>query len=89
MIIGLTFVMKHTGSRSCDLSIIQENGVMTLSGWNVDLFEFQTVQCWQLFLYNSSTKRRRTYGKALQSLVRMPLSSTMFVKHHVFMLVKL
>ena len=30
---------------------------------------FQTVQCWQLFLDNSSHKIRRTYAKALQSLV--------------------
>ena len=45
------------------------NGFRTLLGWNVDLFEFQAVQCWQLFLYNSSNKRRRTYAEALQSLV--------------------
>ena len=65
--------------------LIQENGVMTLLGWNVDIFEFS--DCWQLFLYNSSNKRR-AYAKALQSLVQMPLSWIMFVKHHIFMLVK-
>ena len=48
MIIGLTFVMKYTGSRSCDLS--KENGVMTLSGWDVDLFEFSDCSVLATFL---------------------------------------
>ena len=82
MIIGLAFVMKQ----EVVIYLIQENGVMTLSGWNIYL-SFQTVG--KFFLYNSSNKRRRTYAKALQSLVQMFLSWTMLVKHHVFMLVKL
>ena len=48
MIIRLTFVMKHTGSRSCDLS--NSNGVMTLLGWNVDLFEFSDCSVLATFL---------------------------------------
>ena len=66
--------------------LIQENGVMTLLGWNVDLFDCS--DCFSDFLYNSSNKRRRTYAKALQSLLRMPLSWTTFVKHDIFMLVR-
>ena len=68
--------------------LIQENGAMTLLGWNVDLFEFSDCSVLANFLYNSSNRKRRTYAKALQSLVPMPLSWTMFVKHHIFMLVK-
>ena len=48
--------------------LTQKNGVITLSGWNVDLLEFSDR--WQVFWYNSSNKRRRTYAKALQSLVK-------------------
>ena len=49
MIIELTFVMKHTGSRSCDLSN-QENGVMSLLQWNVDLFQFSDCSVLETFL---------------------------------------
>ena len=51
MIIELTFLMKRTGSRSCDLPN-SRNGVTTVLGRNVDLFEFSGF--WQLFLHNSS-----------------------------------
>ena len=59
--------------------LIQENGVMTLLGWNVDLFKFS--DCWKFFLYNFSNKRRRTYAKTMQSLVQMPLSCQTLLFH--------
>ena len=50
--LGLTFVMKHrpTGSRSFVIYLIQGNGVMTLLGWNVDLFEFSDCSVLATFL---------------------------------------
>ena len=49
MIIGLTFVMSVL-DQEVVIYLIQENGVMTLSGWNVDLFEFSDCSVLATFL---------------------------------------
>ena len=63
------FMLKHCWN--VNLFIIKAE-FMLKHCWNVDLFELS--DCWQLFLYNSSNKKRTIYAKALQSLVRMPLN---------------
>ena len=49
MIIGLTFIMKHTGSRSCNLSNSRKC-FHDPSDWNIDLFEFLDCSMLATFL---------------------------------------
>ena len=63
VIIGSIFVIKHSGSRSCDLANLRKwcDCHDPFQAGMLIYLSFQTVQCWQLFLCNSSNKRRRTY----------------------------
>ena len=66
-----TFLMQHTGSRICYLS---------LSKWCLGHFMAWLLlhfsACWQVFLYNCSHKHESYYlmRSAQQSLVRVPLN---------------